>query len=172
MIWGLLIAAGLAIVNLACLALAMVGLPGTWLMLGTSAIVDYYTRQDFFSTQVLWSAAALAALGELMEFLAGSRGAKKAGAGRRGSLGALFGGIFGAIIGTVVIPVPLVGSLVGAAVGAFGLATLLEHDGGQDLSSAMRAGRGAAKGQITGTFLKLAMGTGVWVLLTVASFWN
>ena len=169
--WTLLIAAGLALLNLACLAVAMVGLPGIWLMLATSALVEYYTRQDFFSPQTLWLALLLAALGELLEFVAGSRGAKKAGAGRRGSWGALLGGISGALIGTVVIPVPLVGSLVGAAVGAFGLATLLEKDGGMDLSAALKAGRGAAKGQVTGTLLKLILGTAVWVLLTVASFW-
>ncbi|HPF12657.1 MAG TPA: DUF456 family protein [Planctomycetota bacterium] len=171
MAWKLFLATDLALANLVCLSLVLFGLPGTWLMLALSALVDHYTETPLFAHSTLYAAAGIAALGEVLEFVAGSQGARRAGAGRRGSLGALVGGLGGALVGTFLIPIPVVGSLVGAALGAFALATALEHGGGQDLRSAFRAGRGAAIGQVTGTFLKLMLGVSVWVLLTVASFW-
>ena len=50
--------------------------------------------------------------------LSGVLGARKGGAGRRGSVGALVGGLAGAVVGTLAIPVPLLGSLIGACAGA------------------------------------------------------
>lgn len=160
----------LALWHGACLALVLLGLPGTWILLGSAALVDALTPADLFSARTIWMGVVLALLGEALEFFAGAQGAKRAGAGRRGTRGALIGGIAGAIVGGLLLPIPLVGSLVGATVGAFGLATWAEHGGGQSLPGALRAGGGAAAGQVTGMLLKFSVGVAVWLILTVASF--
>ncbi|MFT4649460.1 MAG: hypothetical protein ACI87O_001826 [Planctomycetota bacterium] len=169
MYW-LLIPVGLALVNAFWLVLVLVGLPGTWLIVASCALVDWWTDKELFSTPTLLAAVALAALGEVVELMAGSAGARKAGGGRRGSWGALGGGIAGAILGTFFIPIPLFGSLIGAGIGAFAAASFLEHDGGKDMSTALRIGRGAAWGQFLGTFAKLLVGISVWLLVSIASF--
>ncbi|MEZ5974996.1 MAG: DUF456 family protein [Planctomycetota bacterium] len=167
--WWILAVLALDLVNLALLVLVLAGLPGTWLMLGLTALCEWLIPVDLFDASTLWLALGLALLGEVFEFTMGSAGARRAGAGRAGALGALLGGILGGLGGTFLIPIPVVGSLAGAAIGAMGLATLLEHSGGMDLRSALRAGTGAAKGQVSGTIVKLALGLCVWLLLAVAS---
>ena len=161
---------GLALLNLFWLLLVLVGLPGTWLIVASCALVDWWVDAELFSAPVLIAAVGLAALGELVELVAGSAGARKAGGGRRGAWGALGGGIVGAILGTFFIPVPLFGSLIGAGIGAFAAASFLEHDGGQDMATSLRIGRGAAWGQFLGTFAKLLVGILVWLVVTIASF--
>jgi len=168
--WYLLIPMGLALLNLFWLGLVLVGLPGTWLMVASCALVDWWVDADLFSAPVLLIAVGFCVVGEMVELVAGSAGARKAGGGKRGSWGALGGGIIGAILGTFFIPVPLFGSLIGAGIGAFCAAAFLEHDGGQDMGTALRIGRGAAVGQFLGTFAKAVVGVAVWLLVTIASF--
>ena len=168
--WYLLIPVGLALLNAFWVLLVLIGLPGTWLILVTCSITEWLTDADLFSPYVLLGAAALCVLGEVVELVAGSAGARKAGGGKRGAWGALGGGILGAIMGTFFIPIPLFGSLIGAGIGAFVAAAALEHDGGKDMPTALRIGRGAAVGQFVGTFAKLMVGAAVWLLVTVASF--
>ncbi len=170
MSWTILIPIGIALINAFWLVLVLVGLPGTWLIIATCALADWWLGMNMFSPYVLIAAVTLSALGEIMELLAGSHGARKAGGGKRGSWGALGGGIAGAILGTMFIPIPILGSLIGAGLGAFAAAAALEHDGGQDLTTAFQIGRGAAWGQFMGTLLKLIVGILVWLLVTVASF--
>ncbi len=159
----------LAVLHGMCLTLTLLGLPGTWLMVGIAALVEWLTTESIFGAGTLWIAMGLGLLGEVLEFFASAQGAKRAGASRRGARGALLGGIAGAVVGGVLLPIPLLGSLVGATAGAFAVATWAEHDGGQDLSSALRAGSGAAAGQVTGMLMKFAVGVVVWLVLTVAS---
>ncbi len=170
MSWTIFIPIGIALINAFWLVLVLVGLPGTWLIVATCALADWWFDMNLFSPYILIGAAALAAAGEVMELVAGSLGARKAGGGKRGSWGALGGSIIGAILGTLFIPIPILGSLIGAGLGAFVAASALEHDGGKDLTAAFRIGRGAAWGQFMGTLAKLIVGIVVWLLVTVASF--
>ena len=160
----------LVLLNTLWVALILLGLPGTWLMIATAALVEWWTADTLFHMATLGVAMGLGALGELIEFLASAGGAKRAGATKFGALGALVGGITGAILGTIFIPVPLLGSLAGGAMGAFAGSAMLERGGGKELRDAMHVGRGAAVGHVLGMLGKLAMGVGVWVLLTVAVF--
>lgn len=159
---------GLPIVGLIGPGLVLLGLPGTWVLLALAAICEWLTEPTLFSDGVRWSVFVLALLGEGVEFLASAMGAKRAGAGRRGAIGALIGGIAGAIGGTFLIPIPLLGTLIGGGLGAFAGATTLERHGGRDLSEAMRVGRAAGIGHMLGLFGKFAIGAAAWLVLTVA----
>ncbi len=169
---GLILAQVLLVLfNTLWVALILLGLPGTWLMIASAALAEWWTPDTrLFHPATLGVVVGLAALGELIEFLASAGGAKRAGATGSGALGALVGGIVGAILGTIFIPVPLVGSLAGGAAGAFAGSAMLEHGGGKELRDAMHVGRGAAVGHVLGMLGKLAMGVVVWVLLAVAVF--
>ena len=160
----------LPIVGLACPLLGLMGMPGTWLLLALAGGAEWITEPRLFSNGTAVAAVLLAVAGEVWEFLASSSKAKRAGAGRRGALGALVGGIAGAIAGTLLIPVPIIGTLVGGGLGAFALSSALERDGGRDLGEALRVGRAAAAGQLLGALGKAAAGAAVYVLLVVALF--
>lgn len=176
MVW--LLAVLLAILNAGWLFLTVIGLPGTWLIVATAVIVTLATRSapdpgvtPMFSMATLVTVTALAALGELLEFLAGMVGSQRAGGTRRGALGAIGGAILGGIAGTILIPLPLLGSLLGACVGAAAGAIVLELRGGMRWRPALRTGVGAGIGRLGGTAAKLGVGVVIWIVVTVASFW-
>lgn len=148
--------------------LALMGLPGTWLLLAVAGIAEWITDERLFSTVTIVGTIAVACAGEAWEFLSSSVRARRAGARRRGAAGALLGGIAGAILGTVLIPVPLIGTLVGGGLGAFTASTLLERTGGRDLGEAMRVGRAAATGQVLGVAGKFAAAVAVYLWIAVA----
>ena len=121
----------LPLLGLAGPLLILLGLPGTWLLLMLAGVAEWITEPRLFGTLTLVSALVLAVAGEVWEAMASSVRARKAGAGRRGSIGALVGGIGGALLATMLIPVPLVGTLVGGGLGAFanpGVADQLKRD--------------------------------------------
>ena len=165
-IWRLL----LPLLGIAGPGLVVMGLPGTWLLLALASLAEWTTDARLFSVYT-WVGVCLVALaGEVWETLAASSQAKRAGAGRRGTLGALFGGIAGAIAGTIMIPIPVIGTLVGGMGGAFALAAGLERMGGKPTGDALRIGRSAASGQVRGMLGKLVCGLVVYVWLVVALF--
>ena len=146
--------------------LLLVGLPGAWLMIVTAGVAEWLTPEfEMFDTSTLIIAVCLAALGEILELVASSQGAKRAGASRKGAIGALVGGLLGALLGTFMIPIPVVGSLMGGALGAFGGSALAEREGGKETRDALKVGRGAALGHLTGMAAKIATTAGVWLTL-------
>lgn len=150
----------------------ILGLPGTWLMIISALLLAWSPYgHDMFSLGVLIAVAVVAVIGEVLEFITGVYGAKKAGGKKRGALGALIGGFIGGIIGTVIVPVPVIGSLIGACVGAALGAWGLEMTGGRDMQSSVRSGVGAGVGRLAGTVLKLACGLIIYITLAVAAFW-
>ena len=152
------------------LGLILLGLPGTWLVIASAALMEWATEPVLFHTATLATAVGLAVLGELWEFFASSVKARRAGAGRSGAVGALLGGLLGAIAGTLLLPVPVLGTLLGGGLGAFAGASLLEHGGGKELREALRVGKAAAFGHVFGMAGKLAAGVSVWLLLAVTVF--
>ena len=161
----LLITITLAILNLLALFLIALGLPGTWLMValtGAAAWLKWDAEAPFISKWTLVAMASLAVVGELLEFVAGAAGSKKAGGTWRGAVGAVVLGLVGGILGTFLIPVPLVGSLLGAAAGAFVGASVGEISGGKSLEPALAVGRGAFTGRLLGAGWKLAVGAAMW----------
>ncbi len=100
------------------LVLNIVGLPGLWVMVASALIYAWVTGFGvYLGWQGLLVLTLLATLAEILEFLAGSTGAKKAGGSKRGMAGAIIGGILGAIFFS--IPVPIIGTIIGACVGTF-----------------------------------------------------
>src|SRR4051812_8587256 len=121
-----------AILLLLCLGgifITLLGLPGLWAMVLATLIYAWYTAFYFIGLWTLVSLIAIAAVAELIEFAAGSRGAKKAGGSSRAAWGALIGGLLGAIVLT--IPVPIIGTTIGLCIGVFAGALIGEltvHD--------------------------------------------
>ena len=166
-----LYAAILVLLNSLFLFLTLLGLPGNWLMLAATALLAWWQwDQRMITLPPIIALLTLAAIGELLEFLSSLAGAKKAGASRAGSLGALIGGIVGAIIATFAIPIPILGSLIGACGGAALGAWSLEIKTGRDHHASARSALGASIGTILGRAAKIAAGIIIWIIAALAAF--
>ena len=163
----------LLVVNLICVALVVLQLPGTWLMVATTALIALWRWDDgTIGLGTLVTLLVLAVLGELIETGASSIGARRAGGTKRGMVGAMVGGLIGAVVGTILILIPVVGTVVGASIGA-GLGSLLADVwAGQSWKRAFKAGQGAAKGKLLGTVGKVIVAVLMWIVVTVAVFWT
>ncbi|HIF40727.1 MAG TPA: DUF456 domain-containing protein [Planctomycetes bacterium] len=159
------------LLNTCWAALLLLGLPGVWLMIVTAGVADWLTPdRALFHPLVLGAAVLIAIVGEGLEILASAKGAKQAGASKRGAWGALIGGLLGGVVGTIMIPIPVVGTLIGGAAGAFTGSAILEHEGGAEARAALRVGGGAAAGHLVGMLAKFGSALAVWALLAVAAF--
>jgi uncharacterized protein YqgC (DUF456 family) len=172
-----LLATLLTLFNLGCLLLVVIGLPGTWLMVGATLLLAWWRAADparnqdaMFGLPALIAAVALAAIGEILEFLAGVFGSQAIGGSGRSGIGALIGGILGGILG-VAIPPPVLGTLLGACVGAAVGAWGVELHHGRPMRESLKSGLGAGVGRFMGTVGKLVCGVAIWVIVTVAAFW-
>lgn len=162
-------AALLVLTNALWLALDLLGLPGNWLM-AAQALLVAWLKPGMFGVWTLVAIVILAAAGEVLELLSGVLGARKGGAGRQGSAGALGGGLIGAVAGTFWIPIPVLGSLIGACAGAFLGASFLELRTERAFWPSLRAGLGAGVGRALGTVIKLAVGILLWLVIAIAAF--
>ncbi len=173
------VAALFSLAGVLCILAVIIGLPGTWMLLGLALIVEIMDRwylpvadRQTFNWWVLAACVLLAALGELFELFAGMLGAKKAGSTRRGMFGSLIGGILGAVLG-LSIPMPLVGPLIGALIGTFVGAVVGELSAAEkEIHQTLRPATGATIGRILGTLSKLPVAVIVWLWLCVSAFWR
>ncbi len=167
----------LVLAGLPCVLLVMGGLPGAWMLLGLAAFVELADAwwAGAGVTSVGWGFIALGAfiagLGEIVEFLSGSVGAKHGGGTRKGMIGAFVGGLVGALLCTFLIPVPVIGTLVGAFGGTFLGAWVGEISGdtGVDPRTAIKPALAATLGRVIGTVAKVGVATLVWVELSAAA---
>lgn len=160
---------GLTALNLVFWAAILFNLPGTWLMVLLAAVVEWWQPDEFlFSWPVLYVAAGLALLGEVLEFWLGAAGSRRAGGSKRGAALAIVGGIVGAVMGTPFVPI--LGTLIGACIGAFAGSLLGDIWAGRAIGHSIGAGTGAAAGRFWGTIAKMAVGGTIVVLLAVAPF--
>ena len=156
--------------------LTLLGMPGNWLMV--AAVIGHVLLVPEDSPLAIgWAVAVvlvvLAALGELLEFLAGALGVAKAGGSRRSAVLALVGSLTGGIIGLFVgLPIPVVGPILSAVLlagaGAFVGAVLGEQWKGRDLNHSLKTGHAAFWGRLLGTVAKTAIGA-VMVATTIAA---
>jgi len=157
------------VVGLAGIALALIGLPGTWMILLVGVIVEFVSPGTF-SWWTIGVGGALAIGAEIAEFVAGAVGAKKAGGSKRAITMAVVGGMVGAIVGTFTIPVPVVGTIAGAAIGSGACAMFAEMTvDGRTVAEAGKVGGGAAIGRTLATIFKGAFAVALTLLLTVAA---
>ncbi|MCY2926334.1 MAG: DUF456 family protein [Planctomycetota bacterium] len=160
-------------VNLACVALVVFQLPGTWVMLAVTAGAAWWQwGQHLISPWVLVTAAVLAVAGEVLEFFGAAVGVKTAGGAKAGMLGGLVGALVGALAATFLIPIPIVGTLIGVCVGAGVGAGLLETLMGRQAPHAVKIAVGAGAGRLAGTLVKLFIAVAMWMLIAINSYWR
>ena len=176
---AILVAVLFTLLALGCLFALVIGLPGTWIMIGLAVIIELVDRwylpageQTTFGWWVLLVCVVLAGIGEVLEFFAGLLGAKKAGSSKRGMIGSIIGGLAGAVVGTG-LPAPIIGTLVGALVGTFLGALIGEATGNEakELKESVKPATGALIGRVLGTLSKLPIAMLVMVILVVRAFW-
>ncbi len=167
-----------------CVVLVVVQLPGTWLLLGVAAVIEYLDRlylpednQQTFGWWVLGSCLAIAVIGEIIEFVAGAAGAKKGGSSTRGMVGALIGGIGGIFLFAPLFSIiPFLGTIFGAFFGAV-LGTFVGAIVGEltaeqsTLKGSMKPAIGATIGRVLGTTGKIGIAMAMWLALSVSAFW-
>ncbi len=139
---------GLAISGVLGVLLAMVRLPGSWLVLVAAVACSWrfdWTRPPW---QLLIILAVLAIVGELVEFLGSAVTARRAGASGRTSLAALVGGIVGMFVFS--IPLPVIGTILGGLLGCFLGAVVAEVTVRRDTMHGVQVGFFAAVGQVLG----------------------
>jgi hypothetical protein len=140
-----------------CLVLGLImipfGLPGTWIMaaaaLGYSLLVP-----NSIGTFIVVVVAAMALIGELIEFSLTAKYTRKFGGSRRASWGAIIGGMVGAFMG---VPVPIVGSVIGAFAGAF-IGAFVAELTQSNVGSATKVATGALIGRAVAAAMKVAIG--------------
>lgn len=147
-----LLFAALIIVAGVGLVLAVFQLPGTWLILAAAAGYDWYYDFDRFNWKWLVGLLLVAALAELFDTLAGAMMARRAGASRQATIGALLGGFVGMIAFT--IPVPIIGTILGGIAGCFVGAVVGEMSVRHDYGAGAKVGLSAVIGRVFGLIAK------------------
>lgn len=166
----------LTVLNAGSVMLSLVMLPGNWIMVASLCLFllvagEPATGPDWTTVLIV---GGLAAAGEIVELLAGSAKAAKAGATRQSMLLSLIVSFALGIAGTFVIPVPVVGTAVGAilgaALGAFAGAWLGEAWAGTEADQRVQISQAAMSGRLLGMVIKLAIGAAIFVIQLV-SLW-
>ena len=156
--------------------LTLLGGPGNWLMVVAAALYAWLVPKDAALT-IGWGVAiallVMAAVGEILEFLAGALGAAKGGGSKRGAALALIGSMVGGVAGLFVgVPIPVLGPVIAAflfaGLGAFAGAVLGELWKGRSLDQSLDVGKAAFWGRILGTMAKTLVGSVMVVIGAVA----
>jgi len=159
-------------VNAVGVVLTAVNLPGNWLiLLATAGVAWWRWEHQSITVWAMLTLLVLALVGELIEFLATTGGARTGGAGKKGMFGALIGSIVGGVLGQLFIPIPLVGLLIGACLGAAVFAMAIELGEGRTWRDSGRAATGAAVGRLAGTVGKVAVGVAMWTVALIVMLW-
>lgn len=164
--------------GLACWVASVLGLPGNWGLVATAALLAWLAPAEW-AAHLSWPSvlvlAALAGLGELLEFIAGSAGVSQSGGSRRAMVLALVGSLVGAIVGFFVgLPIPVVGGLVASllfsGLGAAAGAVVGQRWLGRNWTETMSVGWAAFYGRLLGTLGKSVCGA-VMVLVLLYGVW-
>lgn len=146
---------GLGLFALAGIVLAGLQLPGAWLTLAAAAAYDWHYGWARIGWPYLAAMAALAAIGEVVETFAAAAIARRAGASRRATIGAVVGGLLGMVF--LSLPMPIIGTIAGGLIGCFLGAMAGELSRHDDLERGARVGFFAALGRILGMMVKTAV---------------
>lgn len=147
------------------LMLIFLSLPGNWVILILAGLWSFFTQAAGFGWSFFALLIGLAALGELVEFLAGYFGSKRYGGTNKGSVGGMIGAVAGAILCA-----PFffgLGALPGALAGSFTGTFLMEKSHGMESQAAINAAFGSTLGRFGGFVVKLGIGISmVWMCAT------
>ena len=168
-VWEFLALVLLVLAMPAGLISVVLGLPGTWLILGASTIYAWLTDFAVITMQLVLGLLILAAAAEMIEFSAGMWGARRYGGSKKAMLGTMLGGLLGAII---LAPLLLgLGAVLGAFLGAFGGAFSVTYLEQRRMDEAVRVGWGAFVGRVCAMVFKGAVvvsmiGLDLWAIFT------
>ncbi len=161
MVWRIIV----VVFMFAGLLSILIGIPGTFIILGTALIYAIFTHFQIITVKLLFGLLGIAIMGEVIEAFLGLLSARKFGASRLSLFFALVGGFAGALIGSMFLP--LVGTVVGAITGAFLGTFLPELVVKKELRVSIKAGVGTFLGRTAGILTKLVLGA-IMVGLVVA----
>jgi uncharacterized protein len=147
------------------LCIVIVNLPGLWVMALAAAVYALLTSLALITPKVLLILLSLALIAEIIDFAAAGAGAKRAGASRRGLIGAVIGGMLGAFVFS--LPLPIIGTLAGVCIGTFVGALIGELSIGKEIGQSVRIGANATAGKLVGILFKLSFGA----LMLVITMW-
>ncbi len=135
------------------LLLLVIGLPGLWLIVVSSAVFAWATG----GAAIPWAAVIvyglLSAGAEIFEAAAGAWGTKKYGGSRWAMAGAILGGIVGAIFFSII------GAFAGAFLGAFAF----EYASNQDFRQATSSGKGAFLARLVAVVVKASLAVSMMI---------
>jgi hypothetical protein len=151
---------------LIALASLVLGLPGTFLIVGIALLYGWATDFELVRWPTIGWLALLALIGEGLELAASSAAAASARPSRRVTIGALVGAIAGGIIGTPIFFG--LGSLLGALAGAFAGAFLAVRSEGGTVEESVTTGVAAMKGRLLGFVLKASLAVVMVVIIAAA----
>ncbi|MFP4630563.1 MAG: DUF456 family protein [Candidatus Acetothermia bacterium] len=154
-------------ISLAGLALLPVGVPGTFVVVGASALAGLLSGGELVGFELFLVFLGLAVLGEILDWTFSLVVGKKYGASAPGLVASFIGAIAGAIAG---LPLPLIGNLIGAFLGAFAGAFIVELFLRKDAGQAMKSGLGVMFGKVFGSVFKVGIGTFMIVKVLINFF--
>ncbi len=168
----------LVMANAAAWTTTLLALPGNWVMVALNALFAAYIvrpQGGGLSWLVVGATAGLAALGELIEIIAGAAGVARQGGSQRGMMLAVLGAMAGSLAGAFAgVPIPLAGPIIGIVgggmCGAFAGAFLGETWKGRSAQASLNISWAALVGRVCGTIGKLAAGVVILMLTAVAVF--
>ena len=147
-----LILSALVLLSIGGIVLAVLQLPGTWVIIVSAVGYDWYYDWQRIGWVWLVSLAVFALIAEVFDSLAGVMAAKTAGASRRAAIGALVGGIAGMLLFS--IPVPVFGTVVGGLLGCFVGALAAELSLRKEFGTGAKVGLFATIGRLVGIVAK------------------
>lgn len=169
--------AGVTVANLLVIVITVIGigmtaigLPGNWLIFFSALSYGYWESFIHINSTVLLMLFGALLIGELVEFVAGSLGAKRENASRLAIIAAFIGGIAGGIIGTGIVPG--LGSIAGAIGGSFAAGYFAEYATTGNKEKAVRVAKSIAIGQALGLIFKLAVAIGMVAFIISQLTWS
>ena len=152
MLWKIL----LLIFMFAGLLSILIGIPGTFTIVGFALIYAIFTHFQIITVKLLFGLLAIAIMGEVIEAFLGLLSARKFGASGLSLLFSVIGSFAGALIGSIFLG--LVGTVIGAICGAFLGAFLPELAVKKKFEVSVHVGFGAFLGRTAGILAKLVFG--------------
>lgn len=173
--WGI-VACILVVASTASWLTNLIALPGNWISVLLTLFYCWMGPRsgrlsiDLSTVLVIFG---LAVFGELIEFVSGALGAKKAGASKKSTLYSILGSMGGAMVGAVVgVPIPVVGSIVAAllfgGVGAAAGAMYGEFNDGRQWKENWMIGHATFWGRTFGTLGKFLVGSVIVSIILLA----
>ena len=151
------------------MAMTAITLPGIWTM-AAGAVLLALGFPEYIGWWTVGALFGIAALSELVDFIASALGVKRMGGSKSGAVGSVIGTLVGAIAGSFILPIigSIIGGVIGAGLGAF----LAERSVAQrTMKDSFRSGSGAAAGRLVSMVIKLMLaGAASAVLVTMVVY--